>query len=95
MSSTVTHVDVCFWHLADIAEHSMSAFGGKAAFDPKRTWAAQDCCRANRPQNPGRRRLHPAQKHIRAVGFLVALDGDLARVRGTATVWRLLMDETT
>ena len=29
---------------------------------------------------PCRCRLHPAQKHIRAVRFLVALDGDLARV---------------
>jgi len=48
MSSTVTRVDVCFWHLADIAEHSMSALGVKrtlaapcpmSAFDSKRTLA--------------------------------------------------------
>ena len=48
-----------------------------------------------RPDRRSRRGLLPAQKHTPAVGFLVSLNGGLARVHGTATVLRLLMDETT
>ena len=60
MSSTVTGVDVCFWHKADMAitlrnvrfrgvKRTLRGHALMSAFDPKRTFATKFCCDAQRP----------------------------------------------
>ena len=54
-----------------------------SAFDPKRTWTAQDCCRANLPLNPISPVANPCCNYIVAgvIGVVLSLGGGNATTR--------------